>query len=534
MAEGLTPPIRHSRWRSAIALVTALAFVAVLLPTGPSAPTEVDAAGDEVRILGGEPATLDPAAAGDAGSAAVIGQLFETLTAIDPSLTVRPALAERWEVLDEGRQIVFHLRDGLTFSDGTPLGAADVVRSWLRIADPDAPSPLVALVLDVEGAAAYLAGEADADDVGLRALENRVEVDLVRPAGEFPSVVASPTFAVVPPGFGEDGAPLDSDGFVGSGGYVLTGAEPDGLTLTANDRYWAGRPPIGTVRLIGDLGGRSGVQAFEEGDLDYTAIGDFDASWIRFDPELGPSLRSVPALSTEYLGFDTTEPPFDDVRVRRAFGRAVDWARLVRLAGSADVIPATSMVPTGIPGRSDRNFLPEHDPDAARRLLAEAGFPDGAGFPDVTYLAGGTLVDAGFVADIKRELGVTVRYESIDFDAYTRRLTEEPPDIWSMGWIADYPGANDFLGVLLASGSSNNYGRWSNPEFDAAIDDAGQATDPDTAREAYDRAEAIVQEEVPVVPIAYSPGWALAREGLLGATENGLGSLRFAGLEWAE
>ena len=122
----------------------------------------------------------------------------------------------------------------------------------------------------------------------------------------------------------------------------------------------------------------------------------------------------------------------------------------------------------------------------------------------------------------------------MDFDTYSQRLTNETPDIWSLSWIADYPGPNDFLGVLLGTGASNNYGRWSNADFDDAIAEAGQAIDPAEAREAYDRAEAIVRDEAPVIPLSYSGGWALAREGLLGATENGLGSLRFAGLAWEE
>jgi oligopeptide transport system substrate-binding protein len=370
--------------------------------------------------------------------------------------------------------------------------------------------------------------------VGLRADGNRVEVDLVRPAGDFPSVVASPTFAVVPEAVGRDAGALDDDGFVGSGGYVIAEASDTGLRLERNEHYWAGPPAISTVHLVGDLGGRSAVQAFEAGELDYAGIGEFDASWIRYDPDLGSHLRAVPAFSTEYLGFDTTRPPFDDVRIRRAFAQAVDWSRLVRLAGTAGVTPATSMVPPGIPGRSERSFLPTHDPDAARALLADAGFPEGRGFPTVTYLSGGGTVDAGFVADVQRELGIEVRYEVMDFDTYFARLEDEPPAIWSLSWIADYPGANDFLGVLLHSQSSNNYGGWSDAEFDAAIADAGETTDPAAARAAYDRAESILQSDVPVIPLAHSPGWALAADGLLGATENGLGSLRLAGLAWAE
>jgi oligopeptide transport system substrate-binding protein len=525
------------RRRSPAASAAILVLLATLLAACAAQPSPrpgAQAGADEVRILGGAPATLDPAAAGDAGSAAVIAQLFETLTAIDPSLTVRPALAERWELADEGRRITFHLRDGLRFSDGTSLRAEDVVRSWLRVIDPQAPSPLVSLMLDVRGAREYLAGRVDADGVGLRADGNRVEVELVRPAGDFPSVVASPTFAVVPEGVGDDPAALDDQDFVGSGGYVLTQASETGMRLERNEHYWAGPPPIAIVHLIGDLGGRSGVQAFEAGELDYAPVGDFDARWIRFDPDLGPRLRFVPALSTEYLGFDTTRPPFDDVRVRQAFAQAVDWSRLVRLAGGSSVVPATSMVPPGIPGRSERSFLPAHDPDAARELLAEAGYPEGRGFPEITYLTAGGTVDGGFVTDIERELGIEVRYEVTDFGTYITRLEDEPPAIWSMSWIADYPGANDFLGVLLHTESSNNYGRWSDPAFDAAIADAGETTDPDEARAAYDRAEEILQRDAPVIPLAHSPGWALARDGLLGATENGLGSLRFAGLAWAE
>jgi ABC-type transport system substrate-binding protein len=521
--------------RRLAALIVAVAFIVTsTIPIGPPGPAlAAEASTDEVRILGGGASTLDPAAAGDAGSSGVIAQLFEPLTAIDPSLTVRPALAERWELSDDGRGIVFQLRDGLAFSDGSPLGAEDVVRSWLRVIDPEAPSPLATLMLDVEGAGEYLAGQADADAVGLRANGNQVEVDLVRPAGEFPSIVASPTFAIVPDGIDDAGA-FDAEGFVGSGGYVLAEETPTGMRLQRNEHYWAGPPPIATVHLIGDLGGRSSVTAFEEGDLDYAPVGDIDASWIRFDPDLGPRLRTVPSLSTEYLGFDTTRPPFDDVRVRSAFAQAVDWQRLVRLAGSSTIVPATSMVPPGIPGRSERNFLPAHDPDAARGLLTEAGFPGGRGFPQVTYLSGGGTVDGGFVADIERELGIDIRYEAMDFGSYFGRIDTEPPHIWSLGWVADYPGANDFLGVLLGTGASNNYAGWSNPDFDAAVQEAGRTTDPAEARAAYDRAEEIVQREAPIIPIAYSPGWALARDGLLGATENGLGSLRYAGLAWDE
>jgi oligopeptide transport system substrate-binding protein len=521
--------------RHDVVLVLAATLIAVAalggLPGSSGSPTRA-APPDEVLILSGAPSTIDPAAQGDIGSAAISAQLYESVTALDPSLTVRPALAASWDIEDGGRRIVFHLRDGLTFSDGGPLGAADVVRSWLRVIDPDSPSPLASLMIDVEGAAERLAGTVGEDGVALRATGNDVEVRLVRPAADFVAIVAGPTFAVVPPGFLGDG-PIDANTFVGSGAYTVSAATPTGLTLLANERYWAGTPPIRTVQLIGDIGGRSPIAAFEEGDLDYTGISSSDAEWIRFDATLGPQLREVPSLSLEYLGFDTSRPPFDDARVRRALAQAVDWPRLIALATS-DATPANSMVPPGIPGRSDTDFLPKHDPDAAKAALAEAGFPNGAGFPTVTYLTGGSPYASGMIADVERVLGIDVRLETIDFDTYFDRLVVDPPAIWSLGWVADYPGRNDFLGVLLRSGQSNNYGRWSNAEFDAAIAEAGAATDPAAANAAYDRAESIVQREAPVVPLAYGPGWALSRDGLLGAQQNGLGILRIAGLDWAD
>ena len=106
--------------------------------------------------------------------------------------------------------------------------------------------------------------------------------------------------------------------------------------------------------------------------------------------------------------------------------------------------------------------------------------------------------------------------------------------MWSLGWVADYPGRNDFLGVLLRTGSSNDYGKWSSPEFDAAIDEAVAASDPAAASAAFDRAETIVRDQVPVVPVSYGSGAALSRTGLLGAGQNGLGIIRMAGLEWSK
>jgi len=516
-------------------VVAVLVLVATLAACSPS-PT--GASDRTVRILTGAPTSLDPAVQGDAGSAAITSQLFESLTTFDTDLRLRPALAESWSFEPGSRRVTFRLRQGLTFSDGSPLRPSDVVRSWMRLIDPGSPSPLASLALDIAGADAYLRGaSSDPASVGLHADDagNTMTVDLARPASDFPNIVSGPTFAVVPPGVGSNPAALEPGAsFVASGGYVLSGTTDTGLSLTANPHYWAGRPAISTIELVGDLGGRSEVDAFQADELDYAPLNGADATWIAYDRTLGPQLRKVSSLSVEYYGFDASRPPFNDVRVRRAIGAAIDWRRLATLAGSDGSLQvANSMVPPGIPGRSDTDFVPKHDAVAARQLLADAGYPGGVGFPSTTLLTSGGPFDQAVINDLKRELGITISFETMG-DGYFERLATNPPQMWALGWVADYPGRNDFLGVLLGTGASANYGHWSSAAFDAAIAEAGSATDPAAVSAAFDRAEALIRDDVPVVPVAYGPGWALSRTGLLGATQNGLGIVRMAGLAWAD
>ena len=352
---------RRSRRHVGVVIAILIALSGISIRATPAFPGDgaVSAARpDSVRILIGSPTTLDPAAQGDIGSAAVSAQLFEGVTAFDAELQVRPALAASWDLLDGGRQIVFHLRPNLTYSDGSPISGEDVVRSWMRIVNPEAPSPLVSLIADVEGALAYARGEnPDPASVGLKADGLDVEVRLTRPATDFVAIVASPTFAVVPPGVGEDPAALTPAKFVGSGAYILKTAIEAKSTLEANPNYWAGPPPIPTVELVHDIGGRSPVAAFEDGDLDLAGIFPFDATWIAYDKTLGPQLREGSALSLSYYGFDTSKPPFDDVLVRRAFAQAVDWRRLVSLVAGRDRDRGDRHGPARHP-RSERARLP--------------------------------------------------------------------------------------------------------------------------------------------------------------------------------
>jgi ABC-type oligopeptide transport system substrate-binding subunit len=549
VAEGLIAdepggdPVPPSRARRIVVTVVAILVVATLVvPRLPALlpPTDTPiapggASNGSVTILASEPASIDPARHGDAASAVIVAQLFETLTAFDTDLTLQPALAESWTVEDGGRRVVFQLRDGLQFSDGTPLSATDVVRSWRRLVTPGSLSPLASLLADVQGVPEILAGTAaDPTAIGVTAEgDRRVVVDLVRPAADFPAIASSPPLAVVPASMAQRDVPLAAQDFVGSGGYRVTGVSGTTIELTANDRYWAGSPAIKRITVATDLAGRSPVEAFADGQLDVAPIGDLDARWIAYDKDLGPTLREVPSLTLEYYAFDTTKPPFDDARVRRAFAMAVDWRRIAALDDASSSVPATGMVPLGIPGRPDGDYLPPLDPEGAKRLLAEAGV-DPATLPPVEFITSGGGHDDAVVADLREHLGVRVDYATMDFGAYTDRLDSDPPAMWSIIWVADYPSPNDFLGVLLGSGSTANEGRWHSEAFDEAIAEAGATTDATAAGAAYGRALAAVRDGAPAMPVTYGTSWSLTRPGLLGATPNGMGILRYAGLAWAD
>jgi oligopeptide transport system substrate-binding protein len=515
-----------------IVLISAMAATGALIVD--RAPTVSGQTEVPLRVVGSAPLNWDPAHAGDAGSAAVLAQVFEGLTTLDSANNVRPALAESWTIASDGRSIDFKLRPGLHYSDATAIVAQDVVDSWLRLLDPQRPSPLYSLLADVEGAVEYVSGAAGRDAVGVHAQGDHVIVDLRRPATYFLAVTSSPSLAVVPPAMA---GRLDSDelpaGMVVSGGYLPTGQSDVSITLEGNGNYWiGGSPPIDWIELVTDTEDRDPIDLFEAGDLDYVPVGSFNAAWLRYDANLGPQLRTTADLSIHFYGFDTTRPPFDDVLVRRSFAQAVDWERIVHLANGQ---PARSIVPRGMPGGGSENYRPTHEPDQARDLLAQAGFAGGAGFPDLTLTSSGFGYEMTVATELERELGVDVTVELLDFgDLISRQAAGEQPLFWNQTWSADYPHAHDFLGLLLESGSNSNDSRFSNAPYDAEIAAAAATADPAEQERHYAAAQAILRDEVPVVPVEALTSFALGRNGLLGALPSGAGYFRFAGLAWAD
>ena len=514
---------RAASW-ALVCLVAALAIAVVACTPAPAQNGSTDA-----RIGSSDVFTWDPAHQSDAGTASVLAQVYEGLTAFDSQSNVQPALARAWQVDESGQRITFQLRPDIKYSDGSPINAQDVVDSWLRLIDPVHPTTLSSLLGDVQGAADYQAGNIGKDAVGLHADGDKVIVDLRRPATYFLAVTASPSLAVIPPSMvGKvDSAPPT----IVSGAYTPTTPSAGLIHLSANPNYWAGAAPLAEIDLVTDNGGTSAAQLFDEGQLDYTGIGSGDASWIAYDANLGPQLRKTNSFGLSYYGFNTTVAPFDNAQVRLAFAEAVNWDRIVSLSGAT---PATSMIPPGVPGRDEADHRPKYDPTDAKAQLAAAGYTNGANFPTITLATYGVGYEQTVAKELADNLGVKVNVEALDFQNYLETVgAANEPTMWALSWIADYPHAHDFLGLLLETGSTSNTGKWSNADYDKLISQAAATADPAQQAAFYGQAQDILAREAPVIPVAYNESWALSRTGLLGALESGVGLIRYAGLSWA-
>jgi oligopeptide transport system substrate-binding protein len=513
-------------------MVAAGITAAIMVTPGPDEEALARPEGSDIVVAGATPLSWDPAVISDGSSAQMLAQVYEGLTALDADSNVRPALAESWTVEEDGRRITFVLRPDLTFSDGTPIDAEDVRRSWLRVLDPANPSPLSSLLDDVAGAAAYSRGEGRADDVGLIADADKLTVDFERPASYFPAVTAVTSLAVVPEAIAaQRRGPVADREFVASGPYVPSAQSNSEIRLRSNPAYWGGAPAIDRITVLTDDGGRSSVDVFEDEAVDWTRISSSDASWIRYDRRLGPQLRRTEELAVDFLGFDTARPPFDDPGVRRAVAMAVDWGTLGRL-DDPDAQPATSLVPPGIASRGSEDYVLPYDPERARAELAAAGYPEGVGFPKVALTTYGIGDTSAVAAELREQLGIDIAVERRPFNEHSALLDIDTPAMWTLSWSADYPHAHDFLGLLLRSGSSANSGGWSDATFDQLIDQAAATGDLAEQQRLYGEAEAIVRESVPLIPMRYGGTWSLSREGLRGGDVSGTGGLRYADLAW--
>jgi ABC-type transport system substrate-binding protein len=488
------------------------------------------AAGPVLRYLAGPPGTLDPAFIADAADVQLLLQLYAGLTRLDETGEPYPSLASGWEISADGLTYEFAIRGDLEFSDGSPLVAGDIRRSWLRLLDPATAATAPDVLSVILGAPERLAGDGTEDEVGIEAPDDETLIVTLRhPASYFLDIVATPATFVVPEQADATPSWQTPNAFVGSGPYILDGVEGTDLVLRANDRYVAGPPPIDEIRWVGAVEGDS-VSAFANDDVDLAQVAGYDATWLAYDDELGPRLHAAEPLTISYFGFDTTRPPFDDARVRLAFALALDRDRLVPLAEGSGAQAAASLVPPAI---WPDGFSPDlaADPDRARELLDEAGYTDRSELGAITVNGNGLFVDPA-VAVWREELGVEIEVETMDFDNFVDLVeTRRSSPIFTINWIADYASPHALYGLLLEPGALSNYGDWRDADFVALLD-AAAAVPEDEVGAAYQSVEDYVSEQAPVIPWSYGETWWLVADGLRGLGNLTIGLLDFGRVSW--
>jgi len=454
------------------------------------------------------PKTLDPTMFLESESFKMISQLFSGLFELSPEMEVLPDVAQSWQVLEDGRKYVLHLRDDVRWSDSTPVTAEDFAYAWKRILDPATQSPNASLLFDVKNARAYHQGElSDSDQVGIRAVDPvTLTVELEGPTGYFLQLLAHCLGYPVPrhviTAHGERWA--EPEHIVTNGPFRLESWDRgECMVLSRNPQYHGQfKGNVQRLELSVQADWKARLELYKTDDLDVLSIRRSQSA------EMDTALRqhaedyvAGPTLTTMFLGFDVRRPPLNDARVRRALAHAVDQETLVDVLVRGYMSPATGgFVPPGMPGHSPGISLP-YDPDQARCLLAEAGYPGGRGFPelDLSTFHGYEPWLEYLQAQWRETLGIEVVCQSIKFAAFLERLDERPSDMFRVAWQADYPDPDSFLRAC----SAWRWTGWHNGAYAKLVEKARRVTDQGERMRLYQQAERILIDEAPIVPLAY-------------------------------
>jgi oligopeptide transport system substrate-binding protein len=484
--------------------------------------------GDVLNLYGIDPYTLDPAVSGEMTSHVYLMQLFGGLVRPGDNLEPVPDIAERCEIGNDGRTYTFYLRPEVKFHDGRPVTAADFKYSWERACAPQTGSATAATYLnDIVGVGEVLAGQT-AEISGVKVIDDHtLEVAIDAPKAYFLSKLTYPTAFVV-----------DKDNVAAGGGWWRS---PNGtgpfklrqwqqgelLVLERNELYYGEVAKVSQV--VFKLWSGIPMNMYETGEIDVAGVG---SNYIeKVTDETGPfylDLSIVPELSFYYIGFNTAEPPFDDVNIRRAFSMAIDKEKLISLVFKGTMQPAYGTLPPGMPGYNQDLVGLDYDVDEAKALIADSSYGDVSNLPPiaVTTLGWGGGISSELEAVVyqwRQNLGVEVTVRQLEPERFLYHLREETDQMFYTGWIADYPHPQNFLDILFHSGADNNYGQYRNAEFDALLEAAGIEPDRETSLELYRQAEQLMVDDAACIPLAFGRNYVLIKPYVKGYELNPMG-----------
>jgi oligopeptide transport system substrate-binding protein len=464
---------------------------------------------------GGEPRDLDPHTVTGMPEVKIIQALMEGLVANHPTNDEipYPGVAERWESSPDGRVWRFYLRDNARWSNGDPVTAEDFVYSWRRVLNPALGNEYADWMYMIEGAEDYHRGELDdISKVGITAENAQVfRVTLNEPVADFLKMLLNHTFLPVHPPTIEahGGAGHRSSGWTAPESYVSNGPfrlvewSPDSVIRVENNpEYWDAE----TVRLEGIefypiSDENTELRAFESGQLHVTNSVPVNMRQV-YQEKYPDKIRFDPFAGVYFYRINTTRPPLDDVRVRKALSLVIDREQIIRRLLQGNERVATAMVPSGL-GGYESPVREVYDPETARGLLAEAGYPAGKGFPEIELLFN-TSDNHRKIAEAiqnmwRKELGIDISLTNQEWKVYLNTTKEMQYDIARAGWIGNlYPYS--FLRTLLSYSPNNDTG-FSDPEYDRILVESTHVLDQATRLQMVARAEGILLDAEPIIPI---------------------------------
>jgi oligopeptide transport system substrate-binding protein len=492
-----------------------------------------------------EPADLDPHTNNASTTNYILGTLFEGLVEYNNDGTaIVPGVAERWEISADGLTYTFHLRANARWSNGDPVTAQDFRDSFLRVLDPALGCEEANQAFPILGARDFLEGRStDPRSVGVRAPDPRTFVTILgQPAAYWLSTLAArgalrPVhFRSVDAAGGRHqrgGAWTRAGQLVGNGPFVLAEWRPNALIrVVRNPQYWdAARVRLQEIRFYPTDDENAEERSYRAGQLHMTYRVP-EPKVAKYERERPAELQISPELRTSYLTFNVTRPPFTDARVRRAFSLAVNREALVGATLGKLALPAAAMVHPGTGGYTVPNLV-RFDPAEARRLLAEAGFPGGAGLPAIEFTLNGntgvTLLVASALQEMwSQNLGVHVSLLPVEFKVYLSLCREKQLQLLLDGWGYGIPDPRDVL-ELATTGDPNNDSAWSDRGYDALFARSDRTSVPAERQALFDAMETALAREVP-----YAPLYQMNQGFLLHPSVHGLQPNLLQAIDWRE
>lgn len=485
--------------------------------------------------VGPDPETIDPALNSAVDGGNMLLHSFECLLALDENGQLVPGQAESWETSEDGLTWTFHLRDGLKWSDGSDLTANDFVYSWKRVCDPMVAAPYAETVLSmVEGYDKAIEGDLDALQVAAQD-DNTLVVTLNAPCSYFGSLAAFATLSPVQEATVEangDAWATSAATYISNGPFYVSEWVPGSyIMMSKNPYYWN----ADAIKLDGIK-----WNLIEDSNAAYSAYQTGEVLMIKNVPtEEIPSLKDSadfhvdPIIGTYYLSMNLERDAFKDARVRKALSLAIDRDYVANTLMQGTYSPADNFMGPGWIDMDGKQFKDnanggqsyidvnnyEADLEEAKQLLADAGYPDGEGFPSISYTtndAGYHKVVAEYLQQAWAQLGIDLQVDIVEWASFTPMRRNGDFDVARNGWVGDYSDPSNML-ELFYSTNGNNDGKFSNADFDAAIELSRTTLDSAERSKALHTAEDVLMEETGCIPVAYYNDFWLQSDKITGS-----------------